>query len=440
MRSYQNRVRKILAGGVHYNFNLPWDEYPLHFVKGKNSRLWDMNGKEYLDFYARFGASILGHSNEEYCDTLKATIDRILCVSHSDLDAETLEILSKLIPSAECIRFGLSGTETIQNALRLARAFTGKNRFIRFEGHYHGNADNIMGGKVPKGTNDYIPKEFLGDFKHTAGRAVGSLEDNSFLLPWNNIDVLEDVLIKHANEIAAIITEPICVTSGSLMPAAGYLEKMRSLCDKYHVVLIFDEVITGCRTGVGGAQKLLNIVPDLSVFGKAIAGGAIPVSVLAGKKEIMQLLIDKKVIHAGTFNGYPLGAAAVKTTLEILSRDNESAIFTMNETVTQIHDILKARADAIELPLIIQGPPGCAAYHCTDTILKNPEDYTDELMMMDIILNNNLAENGILVSTFSRIYPNISLNHEDVEYFRKNVDNALIETKSIYQDMILSNA
>lgn len=434
MKAYQQRVKKLLPGGVHYNFRLPWEETPIHFVKGANSRLWDMNGKQYLDFYARFGALILGHNNKEYTESLKETIDRILCVSHCDLDAETLEIIAKHVPSAEMIRFGLSGTEIIQNALRLARAWTGKNRFIRFEGHYHGNADNVMGGKVAK-LGTFIPQDFAGDLKGTSGRALGSLENQSYLLPWNDAEILAEVLRQHGNEVAAIITEPVCVNAGSILPAPGYLQKMRELCDEYNVVLIFDEVITGFRMGLGGAQKEFNVIPDLTTFGKAIGGGGIPVAALVGKKEIMQLLVDKKVIHAGTFNGYPLGAAAIKTTLEILSRDNGSALVEMNKKISMIHDILKTHAQRIELPIVIQGHPSCASYHCTDKILTNPSEYTDELMLLDIVLNNNLAKNGILVSTFSRLYPNISLSNDDIEWFRDRVDAALLETKNIYDEI-----
>lgn len=434
MKSYNQRVKKYLPGGIHYNFRLPWEETPLHFVKAMNSNVWDMDGNQYLDLYARFGALIVGHGNQEYNECLKETIDRVLCVSHCDMDAEVLEMIAEYNPSAEMMRFGLSGTEIVQNALRLARAWTGKNRFIRFEGHYHGNADNIMGGKVC-GNDMPIPQDFIGDLRGTAGRATGSLETQSFLLPWNNADILEEVLIKHGDEIAAIITEPVCVNAGSVMPAPGYLKKMRKLCDKYGVVLIFDEIITGVRMGLGGAQKEFDVTPDLTTLGKAIAGGGVPVSALVGKKEIMQLLADKTVIHAGTFNGYPLGMAAVKTTFELLSRNDGLAITQMNQTITMMHDILKAEADAIGLPLVIQGPPGCAAYHCTNDVLQNTSDYTYEIMALDIILNNNLAKNGILVSTLSRLYPNISINANDVAWFSERVSRALLETKEVYDEI-----
>ncbi len=434
MKSYNERVKKYLPGGVHYNFRLPWQETPIHFVRTAGSHVWDMDGKQYLDFYARFGALILGHCNQEYNEALKGVIDRVLSVSHCDLDAEVLEILAQYIPSAEMIRFGLSGTEIVQNALRLARAWTGKNRFVRFEGHYHGNADNIMGGKVSR-NGDPIPSDFIGDLKGTAGRAIDTLETQSYLLPWNDAAALEALFEKHGDEIAAVITEPVCVNAGSIMPASGYLQKVRKLCDQFGVILIFDEIITGIRMGLGGAQKAFNVIPDLTVLGKAIGGGGVPVSALVGKREIMQLLVDKKVIHAGTFNGYPLGMAAVKTTFEILGRDNELAITQMNENITQIHKILKTRADAIGLPLVIQGPPGCAAYHCNNDILANTSDYTYEMMTLDILLNHNLVQNGILVSTVSRLYPNIMLNQSDIEWFSERVDMALLETKQAYDEI-----
>lgn len=161
MKDYHERVKKLLPGGVHYNFNLPWEESPIHYVNTKGSRVWDMDGKEYLDLYARFGAMILGHGNKEYNNALKDVMDRVLSVSHCDIDAEALEAIHKYVPSAELIRFGLSGTEIIQNAIRVARAYTGRNKFVRFNNHYHGNADNIMGGKSMDGfLLPYLQKKY----------------------------------------------------------------------------------------------------------------------------------------------------------------------------------------------------------------------------------------------------------------------------------------
>lgn len=434
MHKYTERVKKLLPGGVHYNFNLPWEETPIHFVNGEGTRLWDMNGKEYFDLYARFGASILGHRNQEYNEALKDAMDRVLSVSHCDMDAEALELIAKFVPSAEMIRFGLSGTEIVQNALRLARAWTGKNKFIRFENHYHGNADNIMGGRAPK-NGDPIPSDYKGDSKGTAGRAKDSLESQSYLIPWNDVQILEDLLIRKSDEIAAVITEPVCVNGGSVMPKPGYLQKVRELCDKYNVVLIFDEIITGVRMGLGGAQKAFGVTPDLTTLGKAIAGGGVPVSALVGKKEIMQLLVDKKVIHAGTFNGYPLGTAAVKATLEILSRNNGEALIKMNNTMKKIHEVIKEEASKAGVELIIQGPDACAAYHCTDKEIENPSDYNFDITSRDIIVNNNFAKHGILVSSVSRLYPNIAISDNDIEWFREQTRKAMIDTKELFDEI-----
>lgn len=435
MSDYNQRVKQRLPGGVHYNFHLPWEETPLHFTHASRSRVTDMNGNEYLDLYARFGALIVGHGNEEYNECLKDTIDRVLSVSHCDLDAEALELIHQYVPSAEMIRFGLSGTEIVQNALRLARAWTGKNRFVRFEGHYHGNADNIMGGKTAR-TGLPVPSDYPGDMKGTKGRARDAMESQSYLLPWNDADRLEELFHQQGDDIAAVIMEPVCVNGGGVMPAPGYLQKVRQLCDDHQVVLIFDEIITGFRMGLGGAQQLFGVTPDLTTLGKAIAGGGVPVSALVGRADIMKLLVDKKVIHAGTFNGYPLGTAAVKATLEMLGRNGGQAMDSMNRHAQMIHDVLRREAAKAGLPLIVQGPPGCASYHCCTEPLNDTAEYTFELMSFDILLNSKLAEHGILVSTLSRMYPNIMLDMKDVAWFSERVPAALAEMKELYDELI----
>jgi len=433
-KDYNARVKKHLPGGVHYNFHLPWEETPIHFMKANKSKVWDLEGNEYLDLYARFGALIIGHGHPEYSEALKSTIDRVLSVSHCDMDAEALELIHRFVPSADMIRFGVSGTEIVQNALRVARAWTKKNKFVRFIGHYHGNADNIMGGRAAK--SSHIPQEYLGDLKGTQGRADSIMENQSYILPWNDAALLEHFLDEHADEIAAIIMEPVCVNGGGVTPSISYMKRVRELCDRHHIVLIFDEIITGIRMGLGGAQQVFSITPDLTTLGKAIAGGGVPVAALAGKEELMKLLVDKKVIHAGTFNGYPLGTAAVKATLEILSRNEGELLSTMNKTMNLIHHELMKSAEKYGVELVIQGPTGCASYHCCKEPLMSTEAYTFELMSKDIILHNKLAEHGILVSSISRMYPNISLEQSDVCWFSERIDLAMSETKQLFEELL----
>lgn len=425
---YHERLKRLLPGGVHYNFNMPWEEVPLHFTNGRASRLFDMDGNEYLDLYARFGAMILGHAHEEYLETLKDALDRVLCVSHCDFDAEPLELMNAHIPSAEMIRFGLSGTEILQTALRLARAHTGRNRFLRFENHYHGNADNIMGGRVADPKRP-VPVDFRGDYKGTAGRAADIMADQSYMLPWNDTARLETFFAEHGAELACALTEPVCVNGGSIEPAPGYLERLRELCSEHGVVLIFDEMITGVRMGVGGAQTRLGVTPDLTTFGKAIGGGGVPVSALAGKREIMALLESKKVIHAGTYNGYPLGSAAVKATFTILSRDGGAVLHAMHRRTAELQAILVREAEIAGLPLIVQGPPGVASFHCRETPLTHPGEYDFDLMSKDIIVATALQRHGVLISSISRIYPNAQLSDADLEFFQIRARKALGEAQ-----------
>jgi glutamate-1-semialdehyde 2,1-aminomutase len=262
------------------------------------------------------------------------------------------------------------------------------------------------------------------------------MESQSYLLPWNDAVRLEELFVEHGDDIAAVIMEPVCVNGGGVMPAPGYLQRVRQLCDHHQVVLIFDEIITGFRMGLGGAQEMFGVTPDLTTLGKAIAGGGVPVSALVGRADIMKLLVDKKVIHAGTFNGYPLGTAAVKATLQMLGRNGGEAMNRMNHHAEMIHDILTREAAKAGLPLVVQGPAGCASYHCCTEELSSTADYTFELMSFDILLNGKLAEHGILVSTLSRMYPNIMLDMKDVAWFSERVPAAIAEMKEIYDELV----
>lgn len=432
VRQYHDKVKTILPGGVFYNFNMPWEEIPLHFSDSRGSRVFDMDGKEYLDLYARFGATILGHNNQEYFEALQSA-NRVLCVSHTDFDYDALELINRFVPGAEMVRFGLSGTEIVQLALRIARAYTGKNKFVRFDNHYHGGADNIMGGQsnYPK---DFGIKEPRGDMRGTAGRAQGILQEQSYILPWNDLSALDELLVQD-QDIACVITEPVCANGGSILPQDGFLQGLRNLCDKHGVVLIFDEMITGFRMGLGGAQAHYGVTPDLTTLGKALSGGGLPVSAVAGKAHIMQLLADKTVAFPGTYNGYPLGTAAVKATIDILSRDNGAAYDSMFHHTNQLHELLQDAANQAEIELVIQGPPGLASFHCSPKELTTPSAYTYDIMMNDIVVNATLQKHGILISTVSRIYPNISLNQSDVAFFRDRIYPAMEEAKMILTEI-----
>ena len=182
-------LKNYIPGGVHYNFRFSAKD-TIPFVKAKGSRVWDLDGNEHLDLFCKFGALIVEHLNEEYNSKLLEYMSKVVSVDQCDLEESVCERIVRFVPSAEMVRFGLSGTESVQNAIRLARAYTRKPKFVRFEGHFHGNADNIMGGKQSSSSHP-IPVDYDGDILGTEGRSPGIFQAQSFLIPWNDIDALE---------------------------------------------------------------------------------------------------------------------------------------------------------------------------------------------------------------------------------------------------------
>ncbi|MBW4572064.1 MAG: aminotransferase class III-fold pyridoxal phosphate-dependent enzyme [Tolypothrix carrinoi HA7290-LM1] len=424
------QVKNYLPGGVHYNFRYRIKDIMIPFSKGKGSRVWDLDGNEHLDLFCKFGALIVGHGNEEYKAKLINYMNKVLSVDQCDLEGLVCERIIHHVPSAEMVRFGLSGTESVQNAIRLARAYTGKHKFVRFQGHYHGNADNIMGGK-PESADHPVPVDYEGDFLGTDGRAPNILQEQSFLLPWNDSEALENLLQKRGDEIGIVIMEPICINGGGILPQQGYLEKVRELCDRHHVALIFDEVITGFRVALGGAQSLLGVTPDITVFAKAMAGGALPMSAIVGKKEIMQLYGDQKVIHAGTFNGYPLGLAAVLATIELLENDS-SCYERMGNYLIQIGQSLVEAAKSLGIPMVVQGLPNVLVFHSQAELIQSAGDYEKSTKIQDVLITRICKEYGIQFSPISRFYSNLLMDESDVSFFKERIGEAMAEAQRLF--------
>src|ERR1051325_1474130 len=288
----------------------------MFYERAKGSRIWDVDGNEFLDFTLSQGPMILGHSHPKVLKAVtKASREGQLFAGQHELELQLAERIQKLVPCAEQMRFSLSGSEAVHTALRLARGFTGRNKYIRFEGHYHGWFDNVAMSVSPTPA-EAGPPESPKTVPWTLGVTPSDL-DQVIVLQWNDLDAVKRALESRPNEVAAIITEPIMCNNGCILPKAGYLEGLRALCDQHGVVLIFDEVITGFRVDLGGAQKYFGVTPDLAVFGKAFASGY-PISVLAGKSKFMDLIACGKVLHAGTMNSSNPTVAASLATLDQL--------------------------------------------------------------------------------------------------------------------------
>jgi glutamate-1-semialdehyde 2,1-aminomutase len=278
---------KLVPGGVNSNFRLGISPTPLVVERGEGPYLFDIDGNRLIDYYLGMGPMILGHDPPAVIEAVRAQLDRgLLFAAQSEVEYEAAALVNRLVPCAERVRFNCSGSEAVQAAFRLARAATGRSTIVKFEGHYHGWFDNVVWSVSP-------PASEMGDRDAPAHvPATTGLDPHAGdcldVVVWNDLDRLAARLRK--GDVAGVIMEPIMCNTSAILPKPGYLEGVRALCSELGVVLIFDEVITGFRVAPGGAQALLGVTPDLTVFGKAIANG-LPVAAIVGKAEIMDLTV-----------------------------------------------------------------------------------------------------------------------------------------------------
>lgn len=302
-----------LAGGVGSGTRSPrsgWLPVPVFVRSGEGAHLTDEDGNRYIDYVMGQGPLILGHRHPGVIDAVTTTLHErgsLFSLAH-DLEGEAAAAVAARMPSMELLRFGNSGTECVQYALRFARAFTGREKVVRFEGHYHGWSDAIHWSGHP-GPDEWGPEAAPTAAPGSTGMPA-AVAGTLIVAGWNDTDALERVFAEHGSEIAAVITEPILGNCGAIMPAPGYLERMRELTAAHGAVLIFDEVLTGFRVGPGGAQQLLGIRPDLTVLAKALGAG-VPVAAVGGRRDIVEMVTDGRTMHGGTYNSSPLVCAAV---------------------------------------------------------------------------------------------------------------------------------
>jgi len=314
----------------------------------------------------------------------------------------------------------------VQLVIRLARAYTGRNLFLRFDGHYHGWVDNVLGGNVNTSLDEPpFGFEKEGDIFRTYGRDPLALKQ-SFKIPWNDIEFLEQVLTRYGEQIALIIMEPVNCNGGSCWPKHGYLERVRELCDSYGIVLCFDEIITGFRMGLSGAQGVLGVTPDITTFGKGIAGG-IPLSVVAGKSKIMDLLLQRKVVGAGTFNGYPLGVASALATIKILEEDDGALYKRWDALQDRLTAGLQEIAKRYSIPMLLQEVRGCVFYQFTD--LPVAHNMGEWMACSDHVkqeqLRAKLFDAGALILFRDRWFVNSALTDADVAKTLEMTENAM---------------
>ena len=419
-KSLYKKASKALAGGVSSQIRLTDMPTPLFFENGSGAKLWDVDGNEYIDYVLGQGPNIFGHAPEFLHKRVTEDIKQgIIFAGQHQLEIDVAESIKDIVPCAELVRFASSGSEVTQAVIRLARAYTGKNKFIKFEGHYHGWIDSVLYGVAPD--TDHLGSAAPGSL----GLSQGSKEE-IIILPWNDSTALEEVIAKQGSEIAAVITEPIMCNTNCILPKPGYLENMRSLCTNNDIILIFDEVITGFRVGLGGAQAYTGVTPDLATYAKAMAGGY-PAAMFCGKKEVMSQLEDSSVIHAGTVNSNVISMSAAAETINALQQNNGQMYREMYSMGDELIQGIKDIATTHEINLLIQGLG--SVFNTSFTFKPEITNYSEHLKYTDVQtfkkFRANLQDNGVRITARGTWMLSTSHSIDDIEKTLNAVENSI---------------
>jgi glutamate-1-semialdehyde 2,1-aminomutase len=358
-RAWYERAQQSLIEGV----NSPsrgaavYSPGPVVLERGSGSHVWDLDGNEYVDFMMSFGALIQGHAHPKIVEVVSQTMaEGSHFAAATPAESEAAERFCRMVPSEEAVRFTNSGSEATMLALRLARAHTGRTKFLKFEGHYHGWYDPYCLNGHSHPAEQLGPKENPTRFPDSAG-IPESVFDDVVLAPWNDAETLEAVLRRNGRELAAIITEPIMANMGCILPRDGYLQRVSDLAHEYGALFILDEVVTGFRYAPGGCQQHYGLKPDLSTFGKALGAG-FPVGAVAGPRAILDRMrwgSEGMVLHYGTFNGHRLTMRVIAANLDLLAA-NEGAVYKQiysvgDAAIAGLRDIFRRR----KIAAIVQG-------------------------------------------------------------------------------------
>ena len=409
-RELFERAQKSIPGGV----NSPVRAFrsvggtPLFISKAKGSYLYDADGNKYIDFIASWGPMILGHAHEMVVNAIRERA--ALSTSYgapTELEIEMAELIKEMVPNVDLIRMVSSGTEACMSALRLARGFTGKNKILKFEGHYHGHADSFL---VKAGSGSATLNI------QTVPVITPGVAQDTLTVPFNNLPAVEELIKKHHGEMAAIIVEPIAGNMGCVLPEKGFLEALRTICDKENIILIFDEVMTGFRLAPGGAQEKLGIRADLVTYGKVIGGG-MPVGAFGGRKEIMEHIAPLgKVYQAGTLSGNPIAMIAGITTLKIL-KENPSIYIELEEKNRYLHAGLEEVFRKKNLPVCINRFGSMISLHFTDKPVKDFESAAAADIPRFNLFFHNMLDQGIYLppSAYESWFLNSALTTRDLD-------------------------
>jgi glutamate-1-semialdehyde 2,1-aminomutase len=418
------RSLKVVAGGVSSDVRRSELPHPLFFQSGKGSRLYDIDGNEYIDYVLGQGPLLLGHSPRPVLEAVHQQLEQgLVYAAQHEAETELAEFLTEVIPCAQKVRFNSTGSEAVITALRIARAYRNRPLVVKFEGQWHGWYDSLFISTSPS-LEQAGPHESPKAVLPSRGQ-VRNAAENVVVMPWNNLELLEDLFRQRGSEIAAVITEPMMCNSGSIAPLPGFLEGLRHLCDRYEITLIFDEVITGFRLALGGAQEAFGVVPDLATYAKGIASG-FTLSAVAGKAQWMDLISCGKVVHAGTYNSNPIVIAAGLATVRHLKENRATLYPRLYQLSDRLREGLRSSFKKAGLPALIGGlGPVVQVSLVETTMLRDYRDWLRRDTARYQRLVTQLVPLGVRTITRGTWYLSTAHTEEDVQLTVEKVDSAL---------------
>ena len=404
---FKNAIRRLPAG-VASNFRCWGEELTIYAARAQGARLWDIDGNEYIDYRLGYGPTILGYAHPEVDAAAREGIEvgGIMALS-TEREFTVADRIAKMVGVADLVRFACSGTEVVMAALRLARAYAGKNHHIMVEGGFHGLSDGVLWqAKVEHMEDGTGVPEYTAE-----GTGIPSrLQDYVHYVPLNDVAALEKVIREHGDKIGAFLIEPILGNAGSITAEVDYLKTARELCTAHDIVLLFDEVKTGFRVARGGVQELLGVQADLCTFAKSMGNGY-PISAFAGREDIMRLIKPGGVAQGGTYAAHPVPLAAADKTLQIL--DETDALEKIAAFGTRLQEGITQILSGRGIPHVFTGHPSMGGLFFLEEVPTNYRDWatSDYTLYNDLALELN--DMGILCEPDSREPWFISAAHDE---------------------------
>lgn len=402
-------------------------KYPIFMQRGRGSRIYDVDGNEYIDWMMAFGALPLGHAHPEVVEAItEAASTGAHFASANPVELEVAEMLQKIVPNAERVRFANTGTEAVIAATRLARGVTGRPKILKFEGHYHGWHDDVLVSSNVMPPSALGPRSNPVKIPDSSGLNRNALDD-TIVVPWNDLPALQRAIENHPGQIAAIITEGIMANMGVIPPAEGYLQGLERLAHANGILFILDETVTGFRIAPGGCQQHYKLKPDLVTFGKALGCG-LPVAALVGRANVMDALQWGGVLHYGTHNGSRIGMHAARANLRVLTRDSNASFAhtwrIADRLCAGLREVFKRKGRSD----IVQNVGPMFQVMFTDRpVISDYRDfcqYVDRAAFQKFVLS--LFPHGVYASPSAALHSIVTLAHsdEDVDLTLEAVDKA----------------